>query len=268
MNEGFISITNGNVHFRKWGTGKKLLIALHGYGADGSMFRSLSTRLAQHFTIYAVDLPFHGKTHWQKEYFQPADLQDLASTILKNEKATHCSMLGHSFGARLALKLAEGSPHDFDHLYLLSPDGIRTYGLGAANWLPLRWRKSILEKLQRPEKWLRLAARLRKWRLISAHTAFFLRRNLATPTARRRLLAIWLSLAAFQLNHRKMQRLSVPVLILVGDQDPLLDTRAVEHFSKKIATATFQKLDGKHLLPAQLVAPAIIAHAGASREYP
>jgi len=204
MNEGFISITNGNVHFRKWGTDKKLLIALHGYGADGSMYRSLSKQLAQHFTFYAVDLPFHGKTSWESNIFQPTDFQELVTSILEKEKATHCSMLGHSFGARLALKLAAEMPTYFDHLYLLSPDGIRTYGLGLANWLPPRWRKYMFKQLKRPERWLRLAEKLRHLGIISRHAELFLHRNLANSKTRKRLLATWLSLVDFRLDRRKM----------------------------------------------------------------
>ncbi len=268
MNEGFISITNGNVHFRKWGTGKKLLIALHGYGADGSMYRFLSKQLAQHFTFYAVDLPFHGKTSWESNIFQPTDFQELVTSILEKEKATHCSMLGHSFGARLALKLAEEMPKYFDHLYLLSPDGIRTYGLGLANRLPPRWRKYMFKQLKRPERWLRLAEKLRHLGIISQHAESFLHRNLANSKTRKRLLAFWLSLADFRLDRRKMQALPMPVLILIGNQDPLVDVRAVERFSAEMPHAAFQKLDGKHWLSARLVAPAIIAHAEVSREFP
>lgn len=259
-------IANGNVYFRKWGTGKTLLIALHGFGVDGGMFASLAGYLTENCTFYAIDLPFHGKTQWNKNSFEPTDIQNIIYRIQEREKSTHCSLLGHSFGARLVLKLSEDMDV-FDQLFLLSPDGIRTYWLEWSELLPHSWRRWIMRRLQNPNWLLSLAARLRRWGWIPAYVEQFLTRNLSSAAARTRLLHIWLSTPAFKINLENRST-STRMKIIVGSNDPMLDVAAVERFARKMKNAEICVLDGKHYLPASKVAPIMMDQIKASRERP
>ena len=46
-------------HYRTADSGAPLLL-IHGWGMHGGMWRSVAEQLAQHFNVYAVDLPGHG----------------------------------------------------------------------------------------------------------------------------------------------------------------------------------------------------------------
>lgn len=257
MNAGFITVSGGNIFFRKWGHGKIMLIALHGYGVDGRMFAALCNDLAHACTCYAIDLPFHGQTEWHSSIFQPDDLQEVVNEITNRERTTRYVLLGHSFGARLALKLCGLSP-GCERLLLLSPDGLYTYWLGWSNLLPLSWRSWLMGRLRRPGHLLYLAGWLRRAGWLPLHVERFLQKNLTTDEGRARLSATWLSMSAFKFNRRTVLALEKPVIIIVGKRDPMINGVYIRKLARKMEQVSVHELDGKHYLPNAAVIPILL----------
>ena len=55
---------NTAIHYLSMGSGKQILIALHGYGDNAALYKVLLPSLGNRYTIYAIDLPYHGRTRW------------------------------------------------------------------------------------------------------------------------------------------------------------------------------------------------------------
>ena len=103
MEEGFLEYGNSKVHFLKFGNGEKLLIALHGFGDHASVFLPLEPALKKDYTVYALDLPYHGQTQWQGDSFSKKNVIGLFEFILKREQKKRFDLMGFSFGGRIIL---------------------------------------------------------------------------------------------------------------------------------------------------------------------
>ena len=116
------------LHLTRFGNGPRALLAFHGIGQDSSCFASFTdSSVSDDYTIYAVDLPFHGQTVWPFEASRPitkTDWKTLISNILQEYNVERFTVAGFSMGGKFALVTAELFPDRVDELWLLAPDGI------------------------------------------------------------------------------------------------------------------------------------------------
>lgn len=121
--EFYITYRQSHIFCRRSGNGPKLLFCFHGYGENADSFNILESQLGQDYTIYAFDLPLHGKTKWQKgmECTPAMWLEIMERCIPPNTKVTY---LGFSMGGRVVLSLFQQKPDICDALFLVAPDGL------------------------------------------------------------------------------------------------------------------------------------------------
>jgi pimeloyl-ACP methyl ester carboxylesterase len=106
------------------------LVCLHGWGGSKESFTELRVALKNSdITILAPDLPGFGT---EPEPPKPWTNDDYANWVnewikseIRKQKIEKFSLLGHSHGGRIALKLAARGQLPIEHLYLCAPAGIR-----------------------------------------------------------------------------------------------------------------------------------------------
>lgn len=124
---------NRTLRFLKTGSGAPLIL-MHTIRTQLDYFKEVIPVLAQHFTVYAVDLPGHGyssidtKASYDEPYFRSAVIAFIEKLDLRE-----VTLVGESIGAVLALTVASALPerimavvssnaYDYDTRYA---DGVR-----------------------------------------------------------------------------------------------------------------------------------------------
>ena len=146
----FLENPNGAIFFRKVGLGSKIIIALHGYGRDGTDF--LTKELWQDaYTLYTIDLPFHGASNWQQNHYNKTQLLEIITLLLQQEGIHQFIAVGHSLGGRLWLTIAPYLSEHLIGLWLLAPDGIATHNMRLLEHLPTTFRTALSIVLSYPK---------------------------------------------------------------------------------------------------------------------
>ena len=121
-------VSNGiNLFYEQTGSGAPLILA-HGNGEDHTIFDRLVPRLAEFFTVYAVDSPGHGRSQRPKE-FHYTDFAAVFSAFIRELKLERPAFCGFSDGAIIGILLAAGEPSLLSRLVLcganLTPRGLK-----------------------------------------------------------------------------------------------------------------------------------------------
>jgi lipase len=94
------------LHLHEWGDpDAPPVVCLHGVQAHGRRFRRLAEeRLAQRFRVLAPDLRGHGRSAWEPPWTLAQHVEDILES-LEAAGVERATVVGHSFGGRLALEL-------------------------------------------------------------------------------------------------------------------------------------------------------------------
>ncbi|GAB4001346.1 hypothetical protein GCM10028807_57430 [Spirosoma daeguense] len=113
------------IAYRRFGHGPNVLLAFHGFGQTSQIYLPVEKRLGQHFTIFAIDLFFHGDSHYvADQLLTKTDWNKLLGNFLETHKIERFSLMGFSLGGRFALTAVEAFATRLDQLILIAPDGI------------------------------------------------------------------------------------------------------------------------------------------------
>ena len=125
MREEKISINDLNINYKIAGSGPAVLI-LHGWGGSSDSWEKIQKILSErNYSIICPDLPGFGKSQTP---LSPWTLQDYIHFVLKFAENLHLNsfyLIGHSFGGRIAVKMAVNHSSMIKKLILCDPAGIK-----------------------------------------------------------------------------------------------------------------------------------------------
>jgi len=250
METGFFAYELSKINYLRGGSGDRLLIAFHGFADNSDSFEEMVKVLGSEYVVYVINLPWHGETVWTKNDFGLADIQWVIQKVLEAEKKERFELLGHSFGARIILKLFPQYANQLDYMHLAAADGLRTVWMYRLKWIPSTIHQSIQGWLNRPSRFLRFTKRLHQMGWLKPHSYKFAEHHLATPMRRRRLFGFWLSLRNFAIDHKtltlQLNQTAIPTNLYMGKRDRIIPLKYAEAFVKKVPHARLRVLDRGH----------------------
>lgn len=101
------------------------LVILHGWQSKVDRWKPLTTELAKNFNIFVPDLPGFGSNKVKnKNGWNLTDYCNWLDNYLKKNKIKNPSLVGHSFGGRIAIKYTSTHPN-LNKLVLIASAGLK-----------------------------------------------------------------------------------------------------------------------------------------------
>lgn len=98
-----------SVRYRRKGEGPALLL-LHGWGADGSVFAAAEEHFSKRFDVIIPDFPPFGLSGELNRDYTVDDYKNLILALMDTLGIEKADIICHSFGGRVAAKLAANHP--------------------------------------------------------------------------------------------------------------------------------------------------------------
>jgi pimeloyl-ACP methyl ester carboxylesterase len=122
------------IAYTEKGEGTQTLVFIHGLGSNRYAWVNNILALSQHYRCILVDLPNYGDStkgdhSFSMEFFKKSLVDFCESLQLKN-----ITIIGHSMGAQIAVKLGVEKPTLVSKLILLTPAGIETFNDFEKQW--------------------------------------------------------------------------------------------------------------------------------------
>ncbi|MFP4237693.1 MAG: alpha/beta fold hydrolase [Rhodosalinus sp.] len=103
---------------RRWGRGDRAAVLIHCSLGQSTLWEGVAQRLSDALSMTAFDLPGHGRSGaWEG----PGDVQAQAVAMAADLIEGQADLIGHSFGATVALRLAVERPALVRSLVLIEP---------------------------------------------------------------------------------------------------------------------------------------------------
>lgn len=107
------------------GAGKQALLILHGWGCDHTLFDFIVQAFTDDMRIITLDFPGHGRSGEPPVPWGVTNFAEMVMGLLQQLQVAACDVIAHSFGGRVAIKLANLYPQLIQHLILTGAAGIR-----------------------------------------------------------------------------------------------------------------------------------------------
>jgi pimeloyl-ACP methyl ester carboxylesterase len=122
----YIDIDDIRVRYRTIGTGKTKLLLIHGLGGSIEAWEENAAALSQECSVYAVDLPGHGKSDKPNVRYTLEYFTYFVKRFIRNLHISPCVIAGLSFGGAVVSNLTITHPDMVEKLILVSSVGLGT----------------------------------------------------------------------------------------------------------------------------------------------
>ena len=214
------------MYFEKYGEGDKAIVYLHGWGCSGAIFAPIVRQLPR-YANYLIDFDGFGNSSPPSEQgFSVADYAESLRQFLDERGLTRVTLVGHSFGCRVAMVFASRYPQTVERMLFVGPAGLRRFSL--KRWLRIRW-----------YKFRKLLARLKIAKSpVNQGSEDY--RNCA-PSMR----ATFVKVINEDLS-RYAKRVKCPVLIVNGRDDAATPLAHAKRLARLIPDCELVEIDGDH----------------------
>ena len=125
-----IKVKNININCIQYGEGKDVVL-LHGWGQNIEMMDPLGKKLSDKYKVTIIDLPGHGLSEEPSPSTTIYDYADVVKEIMNYLNIDKPSLIGHSFGGRVAIVYA--SKYSVDKLILFGSPCIKKQNIRQAD---------------------------------------------------------------------------------------------------------------------------------------
>lgn len=252
-----VELANGQLVYTKYGSGAEILIAFHGFGQDKNIFESWKPVLSDKYTIYAIDIFYHGDSTRSMGKLSKKEWEKIFTRFLVRENIQRFSLLGYSLGGRFAIASSLALPDRVNELILIAPDGVLlTIWFKLATNRSIKWLFKYV--MLRPDKLEKLVALNDKYRLVSPYLGDFVRKELGDEFNRKRVYVSWNHFKSLGYSKRELSRHfrkhTFQRYIILGSKDHIIKPAKILPIIKKMGDFKVDILPLKHH---QLVKPEV-----------
>jgi pimeloyl-ACP methyl ester carboxylesterase len=244
--------------WQTFGTGQRAALAIHCSLASSGAWSGVMQTLVDRITLTAFDMPGHGGS---ADWAGAGDFLTETTRIAASFVTEPVDLIGHSFGAVAALRLAEAAPDAIHTLTLIEPV-LFVAAKGSAEWDrhmedDARFRRMLAEG--------NMAAAAEAFTAIWGTGVDWTRmdhRSRSQITSRIHLIEAGAA-ALFEdssgiLETDRLEALDMPVLLIRGDRSPPIIERIAENIAARLPDVGVATVPGAaHMLP--LTHPAEVA---------
>jgi pimeloyl-ACP methyl ester carboxylesterase len=231
-------IDGNKIRYLEEGTSKNTLILLHGLGASAERWEDVIPLFAKKFRVIVPDLIGFGYSDKPSIDYTTDYFAEFMSKFVEKVGIEEMSIIGSSLGGQIAAEFIINQNADVKKLVLVSPSGVMKHSTPALNayisaalypntdsalnaFQAMSGRKKIDEKIV---------------------SGFIERMQL--PNAKMAFMSTLLGLSNSKVVTEKLQLITIPTLIVWGENDPVIPIEYAQSFISGINDCRFYKMIG------------------------
>lgn len=255
MQQNIYIYKNSPVSYYRFGKGKEILVAFHGYDQTGKDYLYFEDVLSGHFTVIAIDFFRHGKSEWREaEDFTEEDMREIVLGIAKQENlfARKFSVCSFSMGARMARALVRTFPERIENFILISPPTFLFTGFlnfTTNTYFGLSMFRYFVKNNNALLQWVKL---MNKAGILNRSVYVFTSKFIGRRERLEKVFKTWYAqrklLTDFSLFAKLIDRYNINVILIVGKNDPITPPHKMIRYIRKLKHRKIFIMPQKHEL--------------------
>ncbi len=233
----FMSLGKYRIHYIVAGEGQPIIL-LHGANTGWAQWFPNINHLAKEYRVYALDLPGSGQST-RFDYSQAdfkKDYVDVVRKFIQKENLKNTYIIGHSFGAAIAAKLAISSPELVSEIVLVNPLGLikkipfKQRAIASRRFTRILTKTAVKPTRKNMKKFLQSAVYDKK--IITEQFVDYYYDAVRQDKRSHPLLFMHGQTRGFKFNPdilyiNQLKHIKIPILIILGKNDPLLPSKKI-----------------------------------------
>lgn len=252
IQESFIHFGRSIVHYVKAGNGNHPLLVFHGFGQDHTLYVPLLKSLSKKYTLYIIDLFFHGKSEWNEgeRPLEKSTWNNILQVLFREQHIDSFSILAYSLGGKFALATVEGFPGQVRDVFLLAPDGIKTSFWYSLATYPKALRTFFRSLIVKHERFLMIANKLARYNIVDKGLLRFADYQMNSEAKRKRVYYSWVVFRHLKFDLKEVgdliNRNNIQLTMIVGKYDKIIRPENMRRLLKHVRDYKLQILESGH----------------------
>jgi pimeloyl-ACP methyl ester carboxylesterase len=252
IQESFIHHHKNLLHYVKAGSGNHPLLVFHGFGQDHTLYVPLLRSLSKDYTLYIIDLFFHGKSEWNdgEQPLEKSTWNRILQVLFQEQHITSFSIMAYSLGGKFALAAIEGFPKQIRNVFLIAPDGIKTSFWYSLATYPAMFRKFFKSMISQHERFLMVATQLNRFSLVDIGLIRFADYQMNSEAKRRRVYYSWVVFRKLTFNLKGIADMinenKIGLTLIVGKYDKVIKAENMHRLLKHVDHYRLEILESGH----------------------
>lgn len=239
MDEKFVTINRNKIRYLEDGSSDQNLILLHGLGGYAERWSNIIPILAKKFHLYVPDMIGYGQSDkptadYTPEYFARYVFDFIESLGIKNT-----SMVGTSLGGQVVIECAATQNPTIKKIVLISPAGIMRKSTPVLDAYTMAALYPTKEAIKNAYQMM-----VGEGKQVSEISIERFLNNMSRPNAKMVFLSTLLGLKNAPDIFEKLERISIPTLLIWGRDDKLIPFEYSKQFVSAIKNCKFIPMDG------------------------
>jgi len=231
-------IDNNKIRYLEEGSSENTLLLLHGLGASAERWEDVIPLFAKEYRVIVPDLVGFGHSDkpmvdYTMEYFS-----EFTSKFVESIGIKKLNIIGSSLGGQIAAEYAVNHNDKIRKLVLVSPSGVMKYATPALN--------SYISASVYPNNDAALTAfqNMSCRDDIDEKTVSEFVERMQLPNAKMAFMSTLLGLSNAKVITEKLNMITVPTMIVWGENDPVIPIEYAQSFVSGINDCRFYKMLG------------------------
>ena len=252
IQESFIHYRRNIVHYVKAGNGNHPLLVFHGFGQDHTLYVPLLKSLSAKYTLYIIDLFFHGKSEWNEGEapLEKSTWNNILQVLFQEQHIHLFSILAYSLGGKFALATIEGFPTQIKDVFLLAPDGIKTSFWYSLATYPRVFRSFFKSMILRHGRFLTIANALNQYNLADKGLLRFADYQMNSEAKRKRVYYSWVVFRHLKFDLKRIGDLinknNIHLTMIVGKYDKVIRPENMQRLLRHVKKHKLEILESGH----------------------
>ena len=239
MDEKFITVGRNNIRYLEEGNSEINLILMHGLGGYAERWTNLIPLLSKKFHIFAPDLIGYGQSDKPSEDYTPELFVKFVFDFIESLGIKKTFMIGTSLGGQIVAECASTQSSIIEKIILISPAGIMRKSTPTLDAYTMAALYPTKESVKNAYQMM-----IGPGKQVSEISIERFVTHMSRPNAKMVFLSTLLGLKNAPDLYEKLERITIPTLLIWGKEDKLIPFEYSQQFVSHIKNCKFISMEG------------------------